>query len=97
LSKDKRQVICELPLLIEASRGFPPGYCSGARLTNEKGTAYYRVTRVDENRIEVDRGVDSAVFTDADGDGRSLVKIYDFGPGDELTVYQSVFRRYGVD
>lgn len=84
---------CELPLSLEAGGGFPPGYYNGATLTNERGDVYYRVQSVDHNRIRVDRPIDAAAFTDEDGDGRALLKIYDFGPGDAVTLPRSVFVR----
>ncbi len=91
---DGRTIVCELPLSLEAGRYFPPGYYNGATLTNETGDVYYRVVSVNDNRITVDRAVDTDAFADTDGDGRALVRIYDFGPGDTVTVHRSVFRRF---
>jgi hypothetical protein len=89
--EDGRTAVCELPLSIEASRGFPPGYYDGATLTNERGDVHYRIVGVDDNHIQLDRSLDRAAFTDADGDGRVLVKVYDFGPGDAVTLQHSMF------
>ena len=36
-------------------------------------------------------------FPDADGDGRQVMTVYDFGPGDEVTMRPSVFARRGAN
>ena len=65
----------------------------GATLTGEDFKASHRVERVDEDRIYFDSPVREQDFPDTDGDGRRMVSIYDFGQGDEVTVYRSVFSR----
>ncbi len=94
MAEDKTHLVTEVLPPIEASRGFKPGYYDDAVLTGEDLKARYRVERVEEDRIYLDRPVNEADFRDADGDGRRMVSIYDFGAGDEVTVYRSVFRRF---
>ncbi|MCK5805972.1 MAG: hypothetical protein KAI66_24285 [Lentisphaeria bacterium] len=94
IEDEGKTIVCELPLSLEAGRGFPPGYYDGATLSNERGDVHYRVVGVSGNRIMVDRAVAVDAFTDGDGDGRVLVKIHDFGPGDMVTMHRSVFQRF---
>ena len=84
---------CELPPPIEASRSFPPGYYNGATLTGDDRRARYRVVRVEDDRIYVDRPVDHSDFPDTDGNGRQSVLIYDMGPGDRVRIPRSAFVR----
>lgn len=86
-------VTTELEPSLEATRGFPPGYYDDALVTNEARTARYRVARVAEGKIILDRPLDAADFP-ADADGRRLLCIYDHGEGDEFTVPRSVFLRH---
>ena len=41
--------------------------------------------------ILLDRPVKDEDFPDVDGDGRRMVSLYEFGEGDEVVVYRSVF------
>jgi len=93
VGSDKRHIVGEIIPPIEAARGFKPGYYDGALLTGEDLKARYRVTRVEGDKIYLDRPVDEADFPDVDGDGRRMVSMYDMGSGDEVTMYRSVFMK----
>ena len=93
VGKDRRHVVCEIPPPIEAVHQFKPGYYDGATLTGEDHQAAYRVVSVSGDKICVERPVDEKDFPDVDNDGRHMVSIHDFGPGDEVRIYWSVFRR----
>jgi hypothetical protein len=85
-------LVCELPFMIPPSGGATPyGYYDGALVTGESPAARYRVVRTEGEKLFVDRPVAPADFPDVDVDGRRMVYIFDLGPGDELTVYHSVF------
>jgi hypothetical protein len=92
VAKDRTHLVTEIPPPIEAAGGFRPGYYNGAVLTGEDLKARYRVTKVEDDKIYTDRPVVEADFPDVDGDGRRMVSIYDFGAGDEVTVYRSVYK-----
>jgi hypothetical protein len=94
IGEDRSCLVAELPPPIEASRGFPPGYYDDAFVTGEDLRAHYRVKRVEGEKIFLDRPARPEDFPDADGDGRRMVYIYDVGPGDEATIYNSVFTRF---
>jgi len=93
IGEDRRCVICEIPPPIEVTQGFSPGYYDGAFLTGEDLKARLRISRVDGDTIHLDDTVGESDLPDADGDGRRMVNIYDFGPGDEVTMYHSAFVR----
>lgn len=93
VGEDRKHIVCELSPPIETSRGFKPGYYDGAALTGEDRKTTYRVVGVKDDQVLLDRQVDEKDFPDADGDGRRMVSIYDMGPGDEVGVYGSVFKR----
>jgi hypothetical protein len=82
-------VTCELPPPIEASRSFPAGYYNGATLTGEDGKARYRVVRVEDDRVHLDRPVVQSDFPEVDGNGGRPVLIYDMGPGDGVRIPRS--------
>lgn len=92
-------LLVELPFTIPASGGTEPhSYYDGAFVTGEDFKAAYRVVSVQSpgsgeasGRLQLDRPVDLADFPDVDGDGRGMVYIYDFGPGDEVSVCNSVY------
>ena len=94
IGEDRSCLVAELPPPIEASRGFPPGYYDDALLTGEDLRAHYRVKRVEGEKIFLDRPARPEDFPDLDGDGRRMVYIYDVGPGDEATIYNSAFTRF---
>ena len=94
IGEDRQHLVAEIPPPLEATRGFEPGYYNGAALTGEDGKAHYRVTKVEGDRIHLDRAADEADFPDVDGDGRRMIAIYDMGPGDEVAIYSSVFKRF---
>lgn len=91
ISDDRTHLACELPPPVEAARTFKPGYYDDAVVTGEDLKARYRVVKVEDDRIYVDRPIDSDDFPDVSGDGRRMAQIYDYGEGDEVTVYHSVF------
>jgi hypothetical protein len=91
LSPDKMSLVTETAPPIEAASGIKPGYYNGTVTTGEDLKARYRVVRVEKERITLDRPVDEADFPDADGDGRRMVLLYEFGPGDEVVAYRSVY------
>ena len=93
IAEDGHHIVCEIPPPIEAAGEFKAGYYDGATLTGEDFKASHRVERVDEDRIYFNSPVREQDFPDTNGDGRRMVSIYDFGQGDEVTVYRSVFRR----
>ncbi len=85
-------VLCEMPLVMPPSGGPEPySYYDGAFVTGEDFQAAYRVSGIEPGKLFLDRPVDLSQFPDADGDGRQMVYIYDFGPGEQVTVYNSVF------
>jgi len=94
VGKNRRHVVCEIPPPFEAARGFKSGYYDGATLMGEDRKAAYRVTRVNNHTIYLDRSVDDADFRDVDADGRGMVSMYDFGPGDQVVMYRSVFKKF---
>jgi hypothetical protein len=94
IAEDKSHLVTEISPPVEASRGFKPGYYNGAVLTGEDLKARCRVTKVEGDRVFLDREVNEADFPDADGDGRRMVSIYDFGEGDEVTLFRSAYRRF---
>ena len=94
IGHDNRHIVCEIPPPIEVSGDFKPGYYDGATLTGEDLRANCRVKRIDGRSIYFDRNVSEEDFPDVDGDGRRMVSIYDYGRGDEVTIYRSVFNRY---
>jgi len=55
--------------------------------------ARYRVKRIENDKIFLDRPARDEDFPDVDGDGRRMVQIYDHAEGDEVTMYSSVFVR----
>jgi len=73
---------------------FPPLYYKGKTLSNEDSSALYTTTGVRESRVYIDvqahEGVSQArlgeQFVDADGDGVSRFTIYDYGPGDAVSI-----------
>ena len=71
-------------------------------MTGEDFRAAYRVKGIERgegnnsSKLLLDRAVDINQFPDADGDGRQMVYIYDMGPGDDVTVYNSVFVDYAT-
>ena len=96
-SEDKSHLIAEIMPTIPASGGANPhGYYDGAMLTGEDHKAHYRVTGIEgtggqDAKMYLDRPAVAVDFPDIDGDGRRMLQIYDIGPGDEVTVYNSVF------
>ncbi len=99
VSEEKDRLLCEMPFVMPGSGGAEPySYYDGAFVTGEDFKAAYRVTgienapdRQDPAKLLLDRPVTLSEFPDADGDGRQMVYIYDFGPGEQVTVYNSVF------
>jgi len=94
VGEDERHLVCEIPLPIEAARQFKPGYYDGATLTGEDLKAAYHVVAVKNDRVFLDRAIDEKDFPDTDQDGRRMVSIYDYGPGDEVAVHWSIFRTF---
>ena len=83
-------------------------YYMGKTLTNEAGSAQYRVagvpgSRVSRHTVYINPQLHPAAtaaalggqFTDADGDGTARFVIYDYGPGDRVTVPRVVQQRAG--
>ena len=91
MSPDRRRLITETAPPIEAVSGIKPGYYSGTVATGEDLKARYRVIGVEKESILLDRPVKDEDFPDVDGDGRRMVSLYEFGEGDEVVVYRSVF------
>jgi len=99
VGEDKDHLLVEMPFVIPDSGGPEPfSYYDGAFVTGEDFRAAYRVKRIERpadtsqsSKLFVDRPLDQAEFPDADGDGRKMLFIYDFGPGDKVTVQNSVF------
>ncbi len=80
------------------------GYYNGKTLANEDASASWRITHVDGNNTPLidtehhgDVGADMlrGAFADRDGDGLARLIIYDYGPGDTITIpcWASVKRR----
>jgi hypothetical protein len=76
-------------------RLYPFRYYDGKTLANEDGTAVYRLAAVEkgsECTVVPADGTDTSAaalttaFADRDGDGLPRVLIYDYGPGDTVTV-----------
>jgi len=73
---------------------FGPLYYKGKTLSNEDDSALYRTTGVRESRVYLDPQAGAGVtqaglagqFVDTNGDGTSRFTIYDYGPGDTVTV-----------
>jgi hypothetical protein len=90
-------IVCELPPVLPPSGGAEPyGYYDGALVTGEDFKAGYRVVKTERTatrsgNIYLDRPADEKDFPDVNGDGRRMLYIYDFGPGEQITVYNSVF------
>ena len=70
------------------------GYYAGKTLSNEDGSALYRLQDVEERRRcciapespgDASQALLAAEFVDRDGDGLARFLIYDFGPGDSVT------------
>ncbi|HOM80343.1 MAG TPA: hypothetical protein PLZ94_01060 [Armatimonadota bacterium] len=95
VSPDRRCLITETAPPVEAASGFKPGYYNGTVATGEDLKARYRVVSVEKESILLDRPVKDEDFPDVDGDGRRMVSLYEFGEGDEVVVYRSVFIRKG--
>ena len=80
------------------------GYYSGKTLANEDGSASWRITHVEgsvkpiidaEHEGAVSADVLREAFADKDGDGIARMLLYDYGPGDTVTIpcWASVTRR----
>jgi hypothetical protein len=80
------------------------GYYNGKTLANEDGSASWRITHVDgRNAPLIDTNHEGEVsaetlqeaFGDSDGDGLTRMVLYDYGPGDTVTIpcWASVRRR----
>jgi len=78
-------LVCETPPPFEAFRGFEPGHYDGKLLTDEHGQAQYRIHSIDNCRINLDRPVNYEEFPSG-ADGRRMVRIMDFGPGDTVEI-----------
>ncbi|MGD9496556.1 MAG: hypothetical protein AB7Y46_09620 [Armatimonadota bacterium] len=73
---------------------FGPLYYKGKTLGNEDGSALYRTAGVREMRVYIDPQANAGVtqarlagqFADTNGDGTPRFTIYDYGPGDTVTV-----------
>lgn len=72
----------------------PFDYYSGKTIANETGDVFYRLSQVAKQDcfIAEDKGEDltaatlEAAFDDRDGDGLRRFLIYDYGPGDQVTI-----------
>jgi hypothetical protein len=93
IAKDKSHLVTELSPPVEKARGFKPGYYDDAVVTGEDLKARYRVKKIEDNKIFLDRPARDEDFPDADGDGRRMVQLYDHGEGDEAMIPCSVFMR----
>lgn len=71
------------------------GYYGGKTVANEDGSAAYRFTHLDGRRTcildaehhgEVAAATLREQFTDRDGDGLTRMILYDYGPGDTVTI-----------
>ncbi|MCK5803535.1 MAG: heparinase II/III family protein, partial [Lentisphaeria bacterium] len=94
-AEDGSHVVCELTPRIPACGGATPhGYYDGAFATSENLSALYRVTKTVGNRIYLTPNVQPEHFSDSDGDGRTMLRIYDIGAGDEVALPNSVFLRF---
>ncbi|MFW5867779.1 MAG: hypothetical protein ACOCX2_08190, partial [Armatimonadota bacterium] len=80
------------------------GYYLGKTLANEDASASWRIQHIDSRRTPVidtdSHGEVSAdtlreAFADRDGDGVARLVLYDYGPGDTVTIpcWASVTRR----
>jgi hypothetical protein len=84
-----------------------PNRRKGWTLANEAGdkvwkSAHHEIEWAGDDRAkpglyQVDGLVAASDFTDADGDGRACVRMYDFGKGDRFEIPTSVFLRRGSD
>lgn len=100
---DNSGLVVEMPFVLPGS-GNPDAYSyyDGAYVTGEDFKAAYRVKGIERgednssSKLLLDRAVDINEFPDADGDGRQMVYIYDMGPGDDVTVHNSVFVDYAA-
>ncbi|MBN1292726.1 MAG: heparinase II/III family protein [Candidatus Latescibacteria bacterium] len=93
IGEDNGQIVCEIPPPIEKVRGFKPGYYNGTTLTGEDLRSAYSVMHIENDTIHLDRAVKESDFPDVDGDGRRMVRMYEISPGDEVTVYRSVYKK----
>ncbi len=71
------------------------GYYDGKTVANEDGSAAYRFTRLDRgvsaiiddaHHGQVSAATLAEAFTDRDGDGLARMILYDYGPGDTITI-----------
>ncbi len=71
------------------------GYYNGKTLANEDGSASWRITHLDgrdsplidaEHEGEVSAETLQEAFADRDGDGLRRMVLYDYGPGDTVTI-----------
>lgn len=80
------------------------GYYDGKTLANEDGSAWWRIRGIEgsvtplidaEHEGDVSADVLRAAFSDRDGDGIARLLLYDYGPGDAITIpcWASVTRR----
>jgi hypothetical protein len=84
-------------------RLYPYGYYAGKTLANETGEVLYPLSDVSKYNCRIAKGEGQDVsaaklqaeFGDLDGDGLSRFVIYDYGPGDTVTMenYATVSRR----
>ncbi|MFO7948057.1 MAG: hypothetical protein R6V19_14730 [Armatimonadota bacterium] len=95
VAEDGSYLVAELPPRVADSGGETPhGYYDGALLTGEDLKARYRVAKTDDRKIYADRPLEEADFPDADGDGRRMVKLFDYGPGDRVSIKNATFVRF---
>jgi len=66
------------------------GYHAGMTVGNERGQPLLRLKKASDGALAVEpiAGIRArrSDFSDADGDGRVIVNVYDFGPGDEAEI-----------
>ncbi len=85
----------------------PFGYYAGKTLANETGETLYRISDVAkgyecriiaENNTDVSAATLYDQFGDLDGDGLKRLVVYDYGPGDLVTIesFATIARRDGV-
>lgn len=97
-SDEGDHMVIELEPRIPGSGGDSPhGYYDGMLLTGEDLKAEYRVAKTEGRNVYTDRSIDEADFPDVDDDGRRMVKIFDYGPGDRFAVKNAIFIRFDTD
>ncbi len=92
VADDGAHLVAELPPCIPGTGGVnPKSHYDGMMLTGEDHLAAYRIRHVDGATIAAHRPLRATHFPDADNDGRRMLFIYDFGPGERVTLHNAAF------